>query len=174
MRRIAVLSGLVLVSGLLGPSIAFAGEDDANDKDRWIGVEDHFVVVLPNGETFTEDPGQGTPPVGARLFISDTLYATEDGETLGDEIGRAHIECTAQAVEFSFLCDAAFVFDAGSQLHVTVHVDFSSDTGAETFDTAVTGGTGDWFGATGVVSLTDISPSPDETRTLYETDVVLP
>jgi hypothetical protein len=38
MRRIAVLSGLVLLGGLLGPSTAFAtGRDEhADNQDRWI------------------------------------------------------------------------------------------------------------------------------------------
>ena len=40
------------------------------------------------------------------------------------------------------------------------------------FDIAVTGGTGDYFGACGVVTVTDISDS-DETVSLYEADLVL-
>jgi hypothetical protein len=181
MRRIAAVSGLVLVGGLLGPSTAFATEDDqhSDDQVRWIAVEDNFAVVLPDGETFTgdEDPGpmdpNDPPPVGTELFISEVLYATEDGETRGDEVGRTHIQCTAQVVEFTFLCDAAFVLDTGSQLLASAHVDFSTEEGPETFDIAVTGGTGDFFGATGSVAITDIS-TPDETASLYEADLVLP
>jgi hypothetical protein len=178
MRRTAVLSGLVLVGGLLGPGTALAADDQStNGQDRWIAVEDHFVVVLPDGQTFTEDQppmDETVPPVGTRLFISEALFATDDGETQGDEVGRTHIECTAQAVEWNFLCDIAFVLDAGSQLLGSIEVDFSSTTEemAE-FDIAVTGGTGDFFGAAGVVTLTDISSSPDETVTLYEPDVEL-
>jgi hypothetical protein len=48
-----------------------------------------------------------------------------------------------------------------------------SETEALQFDIAVTGGTNDYFGATGEVSLTDISATPDETVTLYEANVVL-
>jgi hypothetical protein len=179
MRRIAVLSGLVLVGGLLGPSTAFAGEDGlGTDNAQWIAVEDQFAVVLPDGETFTgeEDPGpldpNDPPPVGTQVFVSEVLYETEDGETRGDEVGRSHIQCTAQVVEFIFLCDGAFVFDNGSQLHASVALDFSME-GTESFDIAVTGGTGDWFGATGAVSLTDIT-SEGEPAVLYEADVVLP
>ena len=43
MRRIAVLSGLVLVGGLLGPSTAFADDQGGqNNKEnaQWIAVED--------------------------------------------------------------------------------------------------------------------------------------
>jgi hypothetical protein len=180
MRRIAVLSGLVLVGGLLGPSTAFAGEEVAHGTDnaQWIAVEDQFAIVLPDGETFTgEDPGpmdpNDAPPVGTQLFISEVLYETEDGETRGDEVGRTHIQCTAQVVEFNFLCEGAFVFDDGSQLLASVAVDFSMEEGMETFDIAVTGGTGDWFGATGAISVTDISTA-DETASLYEADVVRP
>jgi hypothetical protein len=181
MRRIAVLSGLVLVGGLLGPSTAFAGEEDGHGTDnaQWIAVEDQFALVLPDGETFTGegDPGpldpNDVPPVGTQLFVSEVLYETEDGETRGDEVGRSHIQCTAQVVEFNFLCDGAFVFDNGSQLHASVALDFSMEEGMETFDIAVTGGTGDWFGATGAISVTDISTAA-ETASLYEADVVLP
>jgi hypothetical protein len=178
MRRIAVLSGLVLVGGVLGPSTAFAGEDD-NDKIRWIAVEDQFSVVLPDGETFTGDAGpmdeNEAPPVGTRLFISEKLYDTDDGKTRGDAVGRSHIECTAQVVEFSFLCDAALVFDDESQLIVSVHLDFSDPSlEGEPFDIAVTGGTNDFFGATGQITATDLSTSETETVSRYDADLVLP
>jgi hypothetical protein len=173
MRRLAVLSGLVLVGGVLGQSTAFAAED----AEQWIAVEDNFAIVLPDGETFTEDAGpmdeNAPPPVGARLFISEVLYATDDGETRGDEVGRSHIECTAQVVDFTFLCDGAFVFDTGSQLLASAHIDFSDpELEGMPFDIAVTGGTGDYFGACGVVTVTDISDS-DETVSLYEADLVI-
>ena len=187
MRRIAVLSGLVLVGGLLGPSTAFATEDDKhpNDQTRWIAVEDDFAVVLPDGETLTGDetPMEGEddiPPVGTRLFVGQTVYETEDGATLDDQLGRAHIQCTAQVVPVNFLCDIAFVFDTGSQLHGTALVDFSSTSPTPEplqFDLAVTGGTADFFGATGEISVLDISDPEDpeaQTLTLYEVDVVLP
>src|SRR5215207_7965402 len=104
MRRIAVLSAAVLVGGLLGPSSARATGDE--EKHRWIAVEDHFSVVLPDGQTFTEDAPppeeeeeeEFAPPVGTQLFISEALYATADGTTRGDEVGRSHIECTAGVV----------------------------------------------------------------------------
>jgi hypothetical protein len=177
MRRTAMLSGLVLVGGLLGPSAALASEDDGG-QNRWIAVQDHFAIVLPNGETFTGEEEGGPeeeelPPVGARLFISEALYATADGTTRGDEVGRTHIECTAQAVQSYFLCDAAFVLTGGSQLHASVAADFSVETEGE-FDAPVTGGSKEFFGATGVVHVIDISESEEETVTLYETDLVLP
>jgi hypothetical protein len=177
MRRTAMLSGLVLMGGLLGPSTAFASQDDGHDAQvRWIAVEDQFAIVLPNGETFTGEeeggPEEELPPVGARLFISEALYATDDGKTPGGQVGRTHIECTVQVVTTTFLCDIAFVLDEGSQLHGSVAVDFSTDTGEpQHFDIPVTGGSADFLGAAGVVSLTDISSTPDETVTLYEVDV---
>ena len=141
-------------------------------------MEDAFAMVLPNGETFTgDDPGpidpNDPPAVGTELFISEVLYATEDGATRGDEVGRTHIQCTAQVVELTFLCDAAFVFDTGSQLLASVHLDFSMEESAEPFDIAVIGGTGDWFGATGAVTITDMS-TEEESVSLYEANVVLP
>ena len=180
MRRIAVLSALVLAGGLVGPSSALAADDDEN---RWIAVEDHFAVVLPDGETFTEDTApmgeEELPPVGSRLFISEALHETDDGETPGSEVGRSHIECTVQVAEVIFRCDAAFVLDSGSQLHGTVVVDFGMEETSEAFqlDIAVTGGAGDFSGATGVVSLLDITDPDDPeapTTTLYEVDIQLP
>ena len=179
MRRIAVLSGLVLVGGLLGPSTAFADDQGAQpDKNQaqWIAVEDQFAVVLPDGQTFTGDD-QGpmnpneAPPVGTQLFISEKLFETQDGMTKGDEVGRSHIQCTAQAVKLIFRCDGALVFDDGSQLLASVVLDVSTQ--PKSFDIAVLGGTGDWFGATGVLHDTDISTAK-ETAALYEADVVLP
>jgi len=179
MRRIAVLSGLVLVGGLLGPSAAFAGEDDSHGKDdaQWIAVQDQFAVVLPNGETFTgDDPGSmgpnDVPPIGAQLFISEVLYQTKDGKTRGDEVGRSHIQCTAQAVATTFRCDGALVFDDGSQLLASVVLEDAAQD-QKSFDISVIGGSGEWFGATGTLTNTDMSTA-DETVALYEADVVLP
>jgi hypothetical protein len=179
MRRITALSGLVLVGGLLGPATAAAAEDNGDGQHRWIAVEDEFAIVLPNGETFTEeDPPpdeEAEPPVGAQFFLGEVLYATEDGETPGDEVGRTHVECTAQAVPTSFLCDIVFVVDEAGQLHGTVLADFGEQTDEPLqLDIAVTGGTGEFAGASGVVSLTDITDPEDpeaETTTLYETDI---
>ena len=181
MRRIAALSALVLTGGLLGPSTALATEE-GDASDRWIAVEDHFAIVLPNGDTFTDDEEpaeeEEAPPVGTQLFISEVLYEAEEDDELGDEVGRSHIECVAQAVSVVFRCEAAFVFDSGSQLHGAVAFDFGMEETDEAFqlDIAVTGGTGDFFGATGEVSLLDITDTDDpdaETRTLYETDIVV-
>ena len=60
MRRTAMLSGLILMGGLLGPSTALASQDDGHDAQlRWIAVEDEFAIVLPNGETFTGEEEGG-------------------------------------------------------------------------------------------------------------------
>jgi hypothetical protein len=184
MRRISVLASLVLAGGLLAPGTAFATEDEARDdgQHRWIAVEDRFTIVLPNGETFTEEnpppDEEAAPPVGTRVFISETLHETEDGTTRGEAVGRTHVECTAQVVELNFLCDIAFVLTTGSQLHGSVLADFSAQTETEPLqlDIAVTGGTGEFFGAAGEVSLLDITNPDDpaaETVTLYETDIEL-
>jgi hypothetical protein len=181
MRRSVVLSALVLTGGLLGPSTALATEE-GDAPDRWLAVEDHFAIVLPNGDTFTDDEEpaeeEEVPPVGTQLFISEVLYEAEEGNELGDEIGRSHIECVAQVVPVVFRCEVAFVFDSGSQLHGAVAFDFGMEETEEAFqlDIAVTGGTGDFFGATGEVSLLDITDPDDpeaDTTTLYEADVKL-
>lgn len=181
MRRIAVLSAGALVVGLVAPSSALAAERDSR-QDRWIAVQDAFAAVLPDGETFTDDdpPMEGpeedfVPPVGTRLFLSEVLYETDDGTTPGDEVGRTHIECSAQVVPENFLCDIVFVVD-DSQLHGTVHADFGATHPEEPLqlDIAVTGGTGDYAGASGVVSLLDITDVDDPdaaVTTLYEADL---
>ena len=183
MRRVAVLSACVVAGSVLYPTSALATEGDSGGGDhRWIAVEDEFAIVLPDGQTFTEDspPPEGEEPpslpVGTRLFISEALYATEDGETAGNAIGRTHVECTAQVVADNLLCDIVWVFDEGGQLHGTVHVDFSEEPEGEqlSFDIAVTGGTGDWSGAAGTVTLRDVTDAeaPEaETRTVYETNL---
>jgi hypothetical protein len=178
MRRIAVLSGLVvLVGGLLGPSAAFAGQDKGSPQEepRWIAVEDQFAVVLPDGQTFSGDqsgPPSQSPPVGTRFFISEVLHATQDGKTPGAEVGRSHIECTVQVVPNDALCSASFTFNDRSQL--TLDTDFNLAATTASFDVAVTGGTGHWAGATGVVTATDMSTSPNRSVTLYVADIELP
>ena len=185
MRRIAVLSTLVLTGGLLGPSTALAAEGDDPHQHRWVAVEDHFAVVLPDGTTFTdenpppEEDEDFLPPVGSQFFISEALYEAKGDHERGDEVGRSHVECTAQVAPVNFMCDISFVFHSGSQLHGTVVVDFGMEETSEPFQIviAVTGGTGDFFGATGVVSLLDITTDHEdpeaETLTLYEADLQL-
>lgn len=184
MRRIPVVAALVLTGGLLAPGTALAAEDGGgvDVQHRWIAVEDGFAIVLPDGETFTEEnpppDEEAAPPVGTRVLLSETLYETEDGTTRGEAVGRTHIECTAQVVEMDFLCDIAFVLTTGSQLHGSVLADFSAQTGTEPLqlDIAVTGGTGEFSRAVGEVSLLDITNADDpaaETVTLYETDIEL-
>jgi hypothetical protein len=115
MRRTAVLAGLVPVGGLSARAMCSPKESDHHtcNQDRWIAVEDNFAVVLPNGEKFTGNAGpmdpNALPPVGTRLFITEVLYAADDGKTRGDQVDRTHIECTAQVVEGTFMCDGAFV-----------------------------------------------------------------
>lgn len=184
MRRIAVLSACVLFGGLVAPTTALAAGDDGHKHQdgRWIAEEDQFAVVLPDGTTFGEEdmpPGGDqnyVPPVGTRLFIGEVLYKTDNGTTRGDEVGRSHIECTVQVLPDNVLCDIAFVFDDSSQLHGSVLVDFSAQDPNEPaqFDIAVTGGTGKYSGASGVVSLLDTTDTNDPqapTTTLYEADL---
>jgi hypothetical protein len=133
--------------------------------------------VLPDGTTFDEEnppPDEEAPlPVGARLFIGEALYATEDGATRGDRVGRTYIECTADISPFTFRCDASFVFTEGSQLHATVLIDFATldPDVPEAFEAAVIGGTGEFSDVDGVVSVlqtTDPDDPDAETTTLYE------
>jgi hypothetical protein len=185
MRRLAVLAGAVLVAGLLGPATAAASDDDRKgkghgDQYRWIAVEDQNVTVLPDGQTFDEEnpppEEEMEAPVGAQAFISEALYKARKGNQPGREIGRTHIECTAQAVTTVFLCDIVWMVDGAGQLHGTVAVDFTqfSETEPLEFDIAVTGGTGKFSGATGHVRLLDVTDPDDEeapVTTLYRTDI---
>ena len=184
MRRVAVLSACAVVGGaVLVPATALAsaedrapGHDDGPDVS-WIAVEEDFVAVLPDGEVFDEEnpppDEEAALPVGTRLFIGEILYATEDGTTRGDAVGRTYIECTADSSPFTFRCDATLAFTEGSQLHATVVIDFAAlDPDApEAFEAAVIGGTGEYAGVDGAISVLDTSDpdEPDaETTTLYE------
>jgi hypothetical protein len=133
MRRIAVLSALVLAGGLIGPSTALATEDDASGDDgRWIAVEDQFAIVLPNGETLTDDaamegPQEEVPPSAPGRSSARSSTPRRTGPPGGEEVGRTHIECTAQVTPPNFRCEAAFVFTNGSQLHAPVLADFGAE-----------------------------------------------
>ena len=117
MRRMTVLSGLLLAGALVVPVTASAAEDD-DGGHRWIAIEDQFTIVLPNGDTFTDEnpppDEQAEPPTGARIFLGEALYATDDGETRGDEVGRTTIECTAQAI-----ASTLFLSEASIEKHIT-------------------------------------------------------
>ena len=72
MRRIALLSGLVLVGGLLGPSTALTSQDEDRGQNqvRWIAVQDNVHRRPPGRHDAHRGPESGSerPPVGARLF----------------------------------------------------------------------------------------------------------
>ena len=102
------------------------------------------------------------------------MSATLSSGTSGIVSSRAGVGLLAVSLLVSLTVVARFVFDTGSQLLASVHIDFSDpELDGMSFDIAVTGGTGDYFGACGVVTVTDISESADETVSLYEADLVL-
>ena len=101
MRRTAALSALILTGGLLESEHPLAA-GAATTTTGGSPSRTTSPSFCPNGTTLTdegmmEEP-EGDPPVGTQLFISEALHEAKDDNEAGDEIGRSHIECTAQVV----------------------------------------------------------------------------
>ena len=138
-------------------------------------------IVLHRGAIAEQRTGEGKTFVGPLAAFLNALVgrgvhvvtvndylAKRDAQWIGAVFHRLGMSVG------SIQHEGAFVFDPDSQLFSSAQLDFSDPSQEGTpFDIAVTGGTGDWFGATGAVTVTDISSSPDETVSLYEADVVL-
>ena len=189
-RLLAVIAGLLLLLGLLGPN-AVAGEDRTTDPDdhrptlTLYATETSSVAISPTGEVDpAEDDPSGFAP-GARFLAVDTLYSDE---ARTKRVGRNDLSCdvteiTGPAEEptgASLLCSGVIALDDQGSLAWQASVSFAmteaEDSEAPFATVAITGGTGDFRKAGGQVAIFEEgTPGEDEdseSLTRYEVELL--
>ncbi|MFA9444930.1 hypothetical protein [Egicoccus sp. AB-alg6-2] len=191
--RIRTIPLLMIVLLVLGSTAAFAegGTKHRDDHGKKGGhhkgvlvlhaTETSATYITADGRVFTDEDEEEVddlmPSAGDRFLLVDTLYSDEARTAL---VGRNDIECTVTAFsgtseeDFSqnLLCHGVVTVDGAGTLAWQGAVQFSSMTEfdpAMPFATvAITGGTGQYLGASGQAKLFDTSTDDDESLTRYE------
>lgn len=187
--RIRFVPLLLVVLLALGTTAAFA-ENGAKHRDNGKAPNKGVVVlhateiaaitITASGDVFTDEeaPEDMIPSAGDRFLLVDKLYADE---ARTQAAGRNDIECTVtqfsgtseEDFEQHMLCQGVVTLYATGTLAWQAALSFSStqefDPAAPFATVAITGGTGDYFGAGGQAELFDTSPEgSEESLTRYE------
>jgi hypothetical protein len=118
-------------------------------------VEDDFVLYakeVPGGEE-TEGEQQA-PAVGDSFSFADDLFREKGGE----RVGRDGVACTVVRAgnPMDIQCLGTFVLPGGQlTAQVLMTVPLEETAGLPEFDASVTGGTGDYRGASGQIHFTE-------------------
>ncbi|MGW0910442.1 allene oxide cyclase barrel-like domain-containing protein [Streptomyces sp. NPDC002784] len=136
----ALGTGLAAATALVMAAPAAAQEDDFTLYAREVAGD--------------EEEQQQAPEVGDTFSFADDLYR----EKGGDKVGRDGVACTVVRTgdPMDIQCLGTFVLSGGqitAQVLMTVPLNESAELPA--FDASVTGGTGDYRGASGQISFTD-------------------
>lgn len=139
---------------------------------EWIAEFVDFAFVMPDGTTFTDDDeveaqlealedeheDDEIPPVGAQLYATQDVWSVDEDGAPGEVVGSSHIQCVHQAEVGRFHCDVAYDLPEEGALYATTSVNFLEAEEAEEFllDLAVTGGAGEFYGATGDLLVEDL------------------
>lgn len=186
-RLLFLLLVALLVSSVTAAVAATpSGHDrDHHDKGKDKGplvlyaTETASTYITADGTVHTEAEAEAEmvpPTAGDRFVFVDTIYADTERT---EEVGRNDIVCTV--TEFSgtseadfeqhMTCDGVVTLDDGTlawqaAVHVAATDEFDPEAPFATV--AITGGTGDYRGASGQASLFDESESEAESLTRYE------
>lgn len=142
-RTLGALAGLAAAAALVTTAPASAQEDDFTLYAREVG-----------GDEEDQEEQQQLPEVGDTFSFADDLFQ----EKGGDRVGRDGVACTVVRAgnPMDIQCVGTFVLSGGqitAQVLMTVPLEESAELPA--FDASVTGGTGDYRGATGQVHFTE-------------------
>jgi hypothetical protein len=144
------------IAAVVAVIIALAGVTLASADNG--GSSDFTLYSLTDQEAFIDEEPTGgdAPTLGDQNVFSDVLSKERGGE----QIGTTHVVCTVTRVEspeVTSLC-AATASLPGGQLTIEGVVTFDVTLpGGGTFDLAVTGGTGDYEGAGGHITVEELS-----------------
>ncbi|MBD0843060.1 MULTISPECIES: allene oxide cyclase barrel-like domain-containing protein [unclassified Streptomyces] len=141
----------------LGAGLAAAGTFAAAPASAIEGDETFTLYAreVPGEEDDEGEPGeQQLPEVGDSFSFADDLYREKGGE----KVGRDGVACTVVRAgnPMDIQCLGTFVLSGGqitAQVLMTVPLDDSAE--LPDFDASVTGGTGDYRGATGQIHFTE-------------------
>lgn len=152
--KLIIAAALAVLLAAAGATLAFANGDGSGDDDNGAKVitlftrtdQEHIVDVAPDGLS-----------LGDQIVFSDVVSETRGGAPTGS----TGVACTIVNVgkdgkTAANLCDATLSVSAG-QIAVQGLVTITEGTMTPPFDLAVVGGTGEFEGAGGHVTVEDLS-----------------
>ncbi len=153
--RLSIVPVVAVVLALGGVTLASASSDErASDGDA--KVIKLFAVTVQQADLDLPPEGES---LGDRFVFSDDLYREKGGEQVGTNVG----ECTflrrdTDARSVSIQCLATFSLDGKGQITVQGLITFvETQTTPEPLTVAVTGGTGDFAGVGGELTVEEVS-----------------
>lgn len=146
--RVVLAAALVLVLSLLTGGTALATNDSDQHDDETL----YFLTRTVEEELTFE----GQPQPGDQVFFEEVVFESNADMEKGQRVGRS-VGIVTFAVTGA-LVDVGVSFDDGDQLF-TKGAFFLEDLPVRTFDLAVVGGTGQYEGATGGATGTNLSPT---------------
>src|SRR5687768_16828758 len=149
--KLSIAAVLAVLMALAGVTLASADNGGSSDFTVYTTTDQEaFIDVEPKNEG-------DIPTLGDQSVFSDSI-SEERG---GPEIGTDHVVCTVTRLEpvdaptsVTSLCSAAFLLPDG-QITVQGAVTFEMTGPPTSFDVPVTGGTGDYEGAEGHITIED-------------------
>ncbi|WP_328873597.1 hypothetical protein OHT76_27880 [Streptomyces sp. NBC_00287] len=116
--------------------------------------EDDFTLYAREVAGDEEEDQQQVPKVGDTFSFADDLFQEKGGEKVGRDGGSCTVVRTGNPLDIQ--CLGTFVL-AGGQITAQVLMSVPLEETAElpAFDASVTGGTGDYRGATGQIHFTE-------------------
>ncbi len=163
--RLTLAVALVTLVAFGGSTAVAARTNDSTETVRWISQETELVVVLANGTRLGPEASEELPQPGDQLFVTEDIFATQDGRTKGNKIGTNAIACVFGAAR-NIHCDGTAFLESGQlQFGAT----FPLPEERLDIDVTFVGGTGKFRAAGGDAHLSDIPPQNGEvSMTLWE------
>ncbi|MDQ3643020.1 MAG: dirigent protein [Actinomycetota bacterium] len=146
--RVALAAALLLALSLLTGGTALATDDTDQHNDQAL----YFLSQLAEEKaTF----GEEQPQPGDQVFFEEVVFESnadmDKGQRVGRVIGIVNFTVTGALV------DVGVSFDDGADQLFYKGAFFLEDLPVRTFDLAVVGGTGQFEGATGAATLTELN-----------------
>jgi hypothetical protein len=151
--KLIIAAALAVLLAAAGATLAFANGDGSADDDAATVItlftrtdQEHLVDVAPEGLS-----------LGDQLVFSDVVSETRGGEATGSTgVSCTIVNVAKDGKTGANLCDATLSVSAG-QIAVQGLVTVTEGVLNPPFDLAVVGGTGEYEGAGGHVTVEDLS-----------------
>jgi hypothetical protein len=158
LKTVGVVAGSVVVTSLVaGSMVPVSAGDDGDLRLLAVTTEENFVDNAPVGEESLGD---------SFVFSADLFKAKRNGKKANGastrSVGRAGVSCVLTSTTFDFLCSGTVFLTSGrreGQVSI-LGLQLGSNEG-DTFDFPIVGGTGDFEGASGTLTVRELSETTE-------------
>jgi hypothetical protein len=153
--KLIIAAALAVLLAAAGATLAFANGDGSSGDDN--GEAKTFTVFTKTDQQHIVDVAPEGLSLGDQLVFSDVVSETRGGAATGSTgVTCTIVNVSADRKTAANLCDATLSVSAG-QISVQGLVTITEGTTAPPFDLPVVGGTGEFEGAGGHVTVEDLS-----------------